>query len=168
MGLVFFDIHLLINKISQKKEIFSRKSTFSRTFAFTIGIDWCTLGFDTTYQQHGQTIHSTNILFSPNLFKIPGVLTWAWLILTSEVIEAVRGHKWPKSFLGRVKKLEGVNLWNTYLMKVAHQPQKPFSGSNQVWAGTSGKKDRGQCSKSWGCMIQQHSQNTTHCLEWLE
>ena len=27
------------------------------------------------------------------------------------------------------------------LMKNAQQPQKPFSGSNQIWATTSGKKD---------------------------
>ena len=26
-------------------------------------------------------------------------------------------------------------------MKVAQQPQKPLSGSNQIWAMTSGKKD---------------------------
>jgi hypothetical protein len=66
------------------------------------------------------------------LFTIPGVLTWAWLFLTSEVIEAVRGQKRPKSLLRRVKKLEGVNFWNTYLIKVAHQPQKPLCGSNQI------------------------------------
>jgi hypothetical protein len=28
-----------------------------------------------------------------------------------------------------------------YLIKVSQQPQKPLSGSNQIWATTSGKKD---------------------------
>ena len=44
-------------------------------------------------------------LFSGTLFKIPGVLTWAWLFLTSKVIEAVRGQKYPCE---AKKKHEGV------------------------------------------------------------
>ena len=112
------------------------------------------------YQHHGQTIHPTKILFSGNLFKIPGVLTWAWffwLLRLLRLLEAKNGQS-PSS--EGLKSLKEWIFWNTYLIKVAHQPQKPLSGSNQIWARTSGKKDRGQCSKSWGCMIQQHSQST--------
>ena len=58
---------------------------------------------------HSISIYTT-IGMDRYLFKIPGILTWAWLFLTSEVIEAVRGQKRPKSLLGRVKKLEGVNF----------------------------------------------------------
>ena len=36
------------------------------------------------------------ILILPgNLFKITGVLTWAWLFLTSDLMEAARGQKHP-------------------------------------------------------------------------
>ena len=44
-------------------------------------------------QHHGQTIHPTENYISMNLFKILCVVTWAWLFLTSEVLEAVRGQK---------------------------------------------------------------------------
>ena len=40
--------------------------------------------------------------------------------------------------------------WKKYLTKISQQPQKPPSGTNQIWAMTSGKKDtssnlRGHC-----------------------
>ena len=44
-------------------------------------------------QHHGQNIHPTEKLISVNLFKILCVVTWAWLFLTSMVMEAVRGQK---------------------------------------------------------------------------
>ena len=47
----------------------------------------------TTYHYHGIPIRTTELLFSVNLFKIAGVITWAWLFLTSKVIEAVIGQK---------------------------------------------------------------------------
>ena len=34
--------------------------------------------------------------------------------------------------------------WKKCLMKVAQQPQKPLSGSNQIWDTTSDKKDTSQ------------------------
>ena len=39
-------------------------------------------------QHHSQTIHSKEKLILMNLFKIVCVVTWAWLFLTSMVIEA--------------------------------------------------------------------------------
>ena len=60
------------------------------------------------------------------------------IFLTSEVMEAVRGQKHPCDAKNIMKELI---YWNKYLMKVCQQPQKPFSGSNQSWGTTSGKKD---------------------------
>ena len=42
---------------------------------------------------HGQTIHSKEKLISMNSFKKICVVIWAWLFLTSTVMEAVRGQK---------------------------------------------------------------------------
>ena len=44
-------------------------------------------------QHHRQTINPTEKLISMNLFKILWVVTWAWLLLTSVVMETVRGQK---------------------------------------------------------------------------
>jgi hypothetical protein len=41
----------------------------------------------------GQTIQLTENLISMNLLQISFVITWAWSLLTSEVVEAVRGQK---------------------------------------------------------------------------
>ena len=46
-------------------------------------------------QHHGQTIHPIENLIPLNLFTILCVVTWAWLFLTSKVMEAVRGQKQP-------------------------------------------------------------------------
>ena len=43
-------------------------------------------------RHHRQTIHPTEKLNSMNLFRILCVVTWAWLFLTSMVMEAVRGQ----------------------------------------------------------------------------
>ena len=56
-----------------------------------------------------------------------------------DLMEATRGKKHPSEVKNGMK--ESI-YWNKCLMKVAHQPQKPLSGSNQIWATTSGKKDR--------------------------
>ena len=60
------------------------------------------------------------------------------IFLTSEVMEAVRGQKHPSEAKNIMKELI---YWKKYLMKVSQQPQKPLSGSNQIWATTSGTKD---------------------------
>ena len=44
-------------------------------------------------QHHSQTIHPTEKMISMKLFKILCVGTWAWLFLTSMVMEAVSGQK---------------------------------------------------------------------------
>jgi len=74
----------------------------------TIGIDWCTLCVDST--------SITAKLYILQKFCHQGICSkflgfWhgRGYFLTSEVIEAVRGQKRPKSLLRRVKKLEGVN-----------------------------------------------------------
>jgi hypothetical protein len=53
-------------------------------------------------------------------------------------MEATRGQKHPSEAKNGMKELI---YWKKFLMKVAQQPQKPLSGSNQIWATTSGKKD---------------------------
>ena len=46
------------------------------------------------YRRFGcETIHPTQNFTSMNLLQKPCVITQAWLILTSEVMEAVRGQK---------------------------------------------------------------------------
>ena len=75
------------------------------------------------------------------------VMTYAYLFLTSEVMEAVRGQKHPSEAKHGMKELIH---WKHCLIKVSQQPQKPSSGSNQIWAMTSDKKDtatdlRGHC-----------------------
>ena len=44
-------------------------------------------------RHHSQTINPKEKLISMNLFKILWVATWAWLLLTSMVTEAVRGQE---------------------------------------------------------------------------
>ena len=92
-------------------------------------------------QLHGQTRHPTENFVAMNLFKILCAVTWAWLFLTSEVMEAVRGHKHHSEAKNGMKELI---YWKKYLIKVSQQPQKPLSGSNQIWATTSDKKDTSQ------------------------
>ena len=58
--------------------------------------------------------------------------------LTSEVMKAVRGQKHPSE---AKKGMKEMIYWKEYWIKVSQQPQKPFSGSNQIWAATSDKKD---------------------------
>ena len=53
-------------------------------------------------------------------------------------MEAARGQKHPSEAKNGMK--ESI-YWKKLLMKVAQQPQKPLTGSNQIWATTSGKKD---------------------------
>ena len=53
-------------------------------------------------------------------------------------MEAVRGQKHPSEAKNIMKELI---YWKKCLMKVAQQPQKPLSGSNQIWSTTLGKKD---------------------------
>ena len=40
-----------------------------------------------------ETIHPTQKIISMNLLQMSCMITWAWSILTSEVVEAVRGQK---------------------------------------------------------------------------
>ena len=56
-------------------------------------------------------------------------------------MEAVRGQKHPSEAKKGMKELI---YQKKYLIKVSQQPQKPFSGSNQIWATTSDKKDTSQ------------------------
>ena len=53
-------------------------------------------------------------------------------------MEAARGEKHPSEAKNGTK--ESIYL-KKFLMKVAQQPQKPYNGSNQIWATTSGYKD---------------------------
>ena len=58
--------------------------------------------------------------------------------LTSDLMKAVRGQK----HLSEAKKgMEELINWKKKLVKVSQQPQKPLSGSNQIWTMTSDKKD---------------------------
>ena len=66
-------------------------------------------------QHHGQTIHPIENLIPMHLFKILCVVTWAWLFLTSEVIEAVIGQKHPLEAKNGIKELI---YWKMYLIKV--------------------------------------------------
>ena len=79
---------------------------------------------------HGQTIHPTEIFISMTLLQMSCMITYAYLFLTFEVIEELI-------------------YWKKYLVKVSQQPQKPLSGSNQIWATTSEKihpsAHRGHC-----------------------
>ena len=56
-------------------------------------------------QHHCQTIYPIENLIPMNLFKILCVVTWAWLFLTSEVMEAVRGQKHPLEAKNGMKEL---------------------------------------------------------------
>ena len=76
-------------------------------------------------------------LIPMNLFKIICVVTWAWLVLTSEIMEVVRGQKHPTEANNDMKELI---CGKKCLMKVFQPPQKSLSGSNQIWATTSDKK----------------------------
>ena len=53
-------------------------------------------------------------------------------------METVGGQKHPSEAKNGTKELI---YENKYLTKVSQQPQKPLSGSNQIWARTSDKKD---------------------------
>ena len=53
-------------------------------------------------------------------------------------MEAVKGQKHPSKAKKGMKELI---YQKKYLMKVSQQPQKPLSGSNQIWTTTSSKKD---------------------------
>ena len=56
-------------------------------------------------------------------------------------MEATRGQKHPSEVENGMK--ESIYLKKCF-MKVAQQPQKPLSGSNQIWDTTSDKKDASQ------------------------
>ena len=56
-------------------------------------------------------------------------------------MEAVRGQKHPSEAKKGMKELI---YQKKYLIKVSQQPQKPLSGSNQIWATTSDKKHTSQ------------------------
>ena len=53
-------------------------------------------------------------------------------------MDAVRGQKYP---LEAKKGMKELIYQKKYLMKVSQQPQNPLSGSNQIWARISSKKD---------------------------
>ena len=55
-----------------------------------------------------------------------------------------RSCRLSKTPLRGQKRNERVDLWKKYLIKVSQQPEKPLSGSNQIWAMTSNKKDTSQ------------------------
>ena len=55
--------------------------------------------------------------------------------LTSDFMEAAIGHKHPSE---AKKGMKDLISWKKCLIKVAQQPQKPLSGSNQIWATISG------------------------------
>ena len=57
-------------------------------------------------------------------------------------MEAVRGQKHPSKAKKGMKEM--IYQKKKYLIKVSQQPQKPLSGSNQIWATTSDKKDTSQ------------------------
>ena len=64
-------------------------------------------------------------------------------LIFDKVIFDLQGHGgcWrPKTPLRGQKMHEGVDLTKKCLIKNVQQPQKPFSGFNQIWATTSGKK----------------------------
>ena len=70
---------------------------------------------------HGQTIHPIENFIARILFKIPFIVTWSQLFLTSEVMEAVRGQK-PSSE-GQKRTKEWI-FWKKFLIKVVQWPQK--------------------------------------------
>ena len=51
------------------------------------------IGDDGTDAILDKTVHPTENLISMNLLQMSCVITWAWLFLTFEVVEAVRGQK---------------------------------------------------------------------------
>ena len=53
-------------------------------------------------------------------------------------MEAVRGQKHPSEAKKGMKELI---YQKKYLIKVSQQPKESLSGSNQIWATTSDKKD---------------------------
>ena len=76
-------------------------------------------------------------------------------------MEAARGQKHPSEAKNGMK--ESI-YGKKCLMKVSHQPQKPPSGSNQIWATTSDKKDtatdlRGHCIRLCSCCCYQTYQS---------
>ena len=60
------------------------------------------------------------------------------IFLTFDLMEATRCQKLPSEAENGMK--ESI-YWKKCLMKVADQPLKPPSASNQIWATTSDKKD---------------------------
>ena len=67
-------------------------------------------------------------------------------------MEAVRGQKHPLEAKNDMKELI---YWKLYLIKVSQQPQKSLSGSNQIWAKTSDKKDTSQWRQLSAAPIQE-------------
>ena len=70
-------------------------------------------------------------------------------------MKAVRGQKHTLDAKNGMKKLI---YWKKYLTKVSQQPQQPLSGSNQIWATTSDKKDTATSEvtvESCSCWIKQ-------------
>ena len=75
--------------------------------------------------------------------------------MTSKVIEAVRGQN-PSQ---KAKKASRSGFLKKVLIKVVQWPQKPLSGSNQIWTMTSDEQDTYTPSqKNWTLLSQeQHS-----------
>ena len=63
------------------------------------------------------------------------------IILTSDLIEAARGQKYPSEAKNVMKESM---YWKKFLIKVGQQPLKPLDVSNQIWVMNSVKKDRSQ------------------------
>ncbi len=77
-------------------------------------------------------------LFNGNCSKFYKLKYGHNFFLTSNLMKAGRGQK----HLSEAKKgMKELIYWKKYLMKVSQQPQKFLSGSNHIWAMTSGKKD---------------------------
>ena len=107
----------------------------------TIGIDRCTLGADTT-SITAKLYILQKVCFQGICSKFQGFWHghgYFWPLRLLRLLEAKNGQN-PSS--EGLKSLKEWIFLNTCLIKVAHQPQKPLSGSNQIWARTSG---RGQC-----------------------
>ena len=113
---------------------------------------------------HGQAIHSTEILFQ-TLFKILSIVTLAKLFL-----KAARGQKTP---LRDWKKHERVELL-IFFLKVAQQLQKPPIGSNQIWGKTSSNalrpvysNTRGHCHCMAACIGMSHWRHMMVDCLWI-
>ena len=74
---------------------------------------------------HDQTIHPTENFILLILFKVHSIVTWSQSLLTSGLMEAVRGQK-PSSE-GQKSMKEWI-FWNKVLIKVVQWPQKRLAG----------------------------------------